>query len=65
MPAEVDNKKGKRNKKEAQLVIRLEKDMRDQFVAACQELDSTAARELRRHIKRFLRRYENGEFEDK
>ncbi len=64
MPADTNNKKGKRSKKEAQLVIRLEKDMRDQFVAACQELDSTAARELRRHIKRFLRSYESGEFND-
>ena len=57
------NKKNKKSKKDAQLVLRLDRDMRDQFVEACQELDTTAAREIRRFVKRFIRRYENGEYD--
>lgn len=38
--------------------------MRDNFVDACQELDTTASRELRRYIKKFLIRYEKGELDD-
>ncbi|MBT7953152.1 MAG: hypothetical protein HN764_16100 [Gammaproteobacteria bacterium] len=53
-----------KNKKEAQLVIRLDAKMRDQFVAACQDMDTSASREIRRFIKRFQRKYENGDFED-
>ena len=51
-------------KKDAQLVLRLNKDLRDRFVDACQELDTSAAREVRRFIKKFLKSYENGELDD-
>jgi hypothetical protein len=54
----------KKSKKDAQLVLRLNKDLRDRFVDACQDLDTSAAREVRKFIKRFLRRYENGELDD-
>lgn len=57
-------KKSKKSNKEAQFVLRLDRDMRDRFVEVCQELDTTAAREVRRFIKRFIRRYESGELED-
>ena len=57
-------KKKKQAKKDAQLVLRLQKDLRDRFVDACDDLDTTAAREVRRFIKRFLRRYEKGELHD-
>lgn len=53
-----------KKKKDAQLVLRMQKDVRDRFMDACQELDTTAAREVRRFIKRFLKRYEKGEFDD-
>ncbi len=53
-----------RRKKESQLVIRLEKDLRDRFVDACQELDTSASREIRRFMKGFLREYDKGEHED-
>lgn len=53
-----------KKKKNAQLVLRLNKDLRDQFVDACQDLDTSAAREVRRFIKKFLKSYENGEFDD-
>lgn len=59
-----DDKKKSKNKKEAQLVIRLEHELRDRFVDACQDIDTTASRELRGFIKRFLKRYDKGEFDD-
>ncbi len=56
--------KDKKKNKDAQLVLRLNRDLRDNFVSACKDLDTTAAREIRRYIKRFLKRYEKGEFEE-
>lgn len=56
--------KEKKKKKDAQLVLRLDGELRDRFLAACQDLDTSAAREVRRFIKRFLKRYDNGELED-
>ncbi len=53
-----------KKKKDAQLVLRLPKDQRDRFIDACQDLDSSAAREVRRFIKRFLKRYDKGELDD-
>ena len=58
-------KKKKKSKKDAQLILRLDRELRDQFVDACQDLDTTAAREIRRFIKRFIRRYENDEYDEK
>ena len=58
------NKKNKKSKKDAQLVLRLDRELRDKFVDTCQELDTTAAREIRRFVKRFIKRYENGEYDD-
>lgn len=60
----MSTKKKKNNKKDAQLVLRLDKDLRDQFVDTCQELDTTAAREIRKFIKQFMRKYENGDYDD-
>lgn len=60
-----DNKSRKdKPKKDAQLVLRLNKDLRDRFIDACQDLDTSAAREVRRYIKRFLKRYERGDLDD-
>lgn len=53
-----------KKKKNAQFVLRLNKDLRDRFVDACDDLDTSAAREVRRFIKKFLKRYEAGEFDD-
>jgi len=58
------SKKDRKGKKNAQLVLRLNKDLRDRFIDACQDVDTTAAREVRRFIKRFLKRYEAGDFDD-
>lgn len=42
-------------KKDAQLVLRLDKSERDAFVDLCKELDTSAAREIRRFIRGFLK----------
>ena len=55
-----DDKKAK-TKKDSQLVIRLSKDQRDQFVQLCDELDTSAARELRLFIKGFIARHTSEE----
>jgi len=57
------NKKQK-GRKDAQFVLRLDSETRDYFVEICQELDTTAAREIRRFIKQFIRRYDDGEFDE-
>lgn len=53
-----------KKKKDVQLVLRLHKDLRDRFIDACQDLDTTAAREVRRFIKGFLKKYDKGELDD-
>ena len=53
----------KNKKKDAQLVLRLDKEMRDRFIDACKDLDTSAAREVRKFIKKFLKRYDKGELE--
>ena len=57
-------KRKKKPKKDAQLVLRLNSQMRDRFVDACDDLDTSAAREVRRFIKRFLKRYDKGELDE-
>ena len=57
-------KKKKKSTKDAQFVLRLDREIRDRFVELCQELDTTAAREIRRFIKRFIRKYEAGGFDE-
>ncbi|MEI6098257.1 MAG: hypothetical protein WCS20_08145 [Alphaproteobacteria bacterium] len=42
---------GKEKKKSAQLVLRVERAERDDFVALCERLDTTAAREIRRFMR--------------
>ncbi len=42
------------NKKDSQLIIRINGEQREEFVALCEELDTSAAREIRRFIKHFI-----------
>ncbi|MDD1794500.1 hypothetical protein L4D06_15760 [Enterovibrio makurazakiensis] len=51
-------KKNAENKKDSQLIIRINSAQRDEFVSLCEDLDTSAAREIRRFIKQFLK--ENG-----
>jgi hypothetical protein len=51
------NKKQKSGQEEeVKLVIRIEAGLRDAFIEACQDLDTTASREVRRFIREFLTR---------
>ncbi|MEO1656870.1 MAG: hypothetical protein AAFR65_04045 [Pseudomonadota bacterium] len=50
-----NDKNPKKIKKDSQLVIRLHREERDRFVELCDELDTSAAREIRRFIKSFLK----------
>ena len=49
-------RKNKVNKKDAQLLIRINSVERDEFVHLCEELDSSAARELRKFIREFVKK---------
>ncbi|MFC6673272.1 hypothetical protein [Marinobacterium aestuariivivens] len=51
--------KRNRAKKNSQLVIRINDEERDRFVALCEEMDTSAAREVRRFIRLFLARHES------
>ena len=42
-------------KKNSQLVLRLDKSERDAFVDLCKEMDTSAAREIRRFIREFMK----------
>ena len=46
--------KKKKTNKDSQLVIRIKQSERDRFVSLCDELDTSAAREIRRFIRGFL-----------
>ncbi|MBO9408496.1 hypothetical protein J7399_13735 [Shimia sp. R9_1] len=43
-------------KKDSQLILRLDKEERDAFVELCKELDTSAAREIRGFIRKFLKK---------
>mgnify|MGYP000218173666 CR=1 FL=1 len=49
------DEKKKKNKKDSQLVLRLDKEERDAFVQLCNDLDTSAAREIRGFIRKFLK----------
>lgn len=52
----VGKKDGKNaSRKDAQLVLRLDKKERDAFVDKCKALDTSAAREIRRFIREFMK----------
>jgi hypothetical protein len=57
MPKEKNKKsdrKKKTGKKGSQLAIRIEESERDAFVALCDRLDTSAAREIRRFMRDFV-----------
>jgi hypothetical protein len=47
----------KDHKKNSQLIIRIKKNERDAFVNLCEELDTSAAREIRHFIRDFLTKH--------
>ncbi|MFY0621530.1 MAG: hypothetical protein JXQ89_07535 [Pelagimonas sp.] len=52
-----DEKKKKPKGKDAQLVLRLDREDRDAFISICKELDSSASREVRLFIRDFLKKH--------
>lgn len=55
-------KKPKQKKrKDSQLIIRVTAEERDAFVSLCDALDTSASREVRRFMKRFLAEHGRGE----
>ncbi|BBO87304.1 hypothetical protein [Desulfosarcina ovata] len=54
-------KNSKKVKKDSQLLIRINGEQRDRFVLRCEELDTSAAREIRKFIGRFLKEHESTE----
>lgn len=46
--------KVKHNKKDAQLLIRISTAEREQFLQLCEQLDTSAAREIRHFIREFV-----------
>ena len=51
-------KKLKKRPKDSQLVLRLPREERDAFVELCDDLDTSAAREIRRFIRDFLKKHD-------
>ncbi|WP_185268014.1 hypothetical protein [Halopseudomonas xiamenensis] len=54
-------RKVKLNKKDSQLLIRISTAEREQFVQLCEQLDTTAAREIRQFIRKFIKKHESTE----
>ncbi|AOA58920.1 hypothetical protein [Acinetobacter larvae] len=54
-------KKTKASKKDGQLLIRISSAERDEFIRLCDELDTSAARELRRFIRNFVKMHHDAE----
>jgi hypothetical protein len=50
----IKKQRAKLGKKDSQLVIRINGEERDEFVSLCEDLDTSAARELRQFIRRFV-----------
>ena len=48
-------------KKDAQMIVRINKDERDAFVELCDDLDTSAAREVRRFIREFVATHRTGD----
>ncbi len=43
--------------KDSQLILRLDKSERDEFVALCKEMDTSAAREIRHFIRAYIKKH--------
>lgn len=51
--------KKQKSKKNSQLIIRLNKVEKDNFLQLCDDLDTSAAREIRRFMREFVADREN------
>ncbi len=57
MPAKKKSKK--KHPKDSQLIIRINVSDRDRFVSLCDSLDTSAAREIRRFIRDFVKEHDD------
>ena len=53
-PLKKKNAHKKQKKRDSQLVVRISGDERDEFIALCEAMDTSASREIRRFIKEYL-----------
>ena len=51
-------KKNKANAKDSQLIIRINSELKDNFISLGDDMDTSAAREIRQFIKRFVAEHE-------
>ncbi|WP_156413629.1 hypothetical protein [Lacimicrobium alkaliphilum] len=51
--------KSKKSKKDSQLLIRIDKQTRDEFVQICEQQNTKAAKELRRFIQSYIKRHQS------
>lgn len=58
------NKKKSSNKKDSQLLLRIGREERDEFIALCDDLDTSAAREIRKFIKQYIALHKPKEQQD-
>ncbi|HHB80981.1 MAG TPA: hypothetical protein ENK83_04440 [Aliiroseovarius sp.] len=56
MSKKKDENSGKK-KKDSQLILRLNREERDFFVDLCKEQDTSAAREIRRFIRSYVKKH--------
>ncbi len=52
-------KKDKKKPKNSQLIIRINRVERDRFLDICDESDTTAAREIRKFIRKFVKKHKD------
>lgn len=50
--------KSRKNRKDSQLVLRLPKRERDAFVELCDDIDTSASREIRKFIRGYLKKHD-------
>ncbi len=50
----MSSKKKSSNKKDSQLLLRINREERDEFIAICEDKDTSAAREIRKFIKQYI-----------
>lgn len=55
----------KANKKDGQLLIRINSAERDAFIHLCESLDTSAARELRKFIRTFMKKNQSADTHQK
>lgn len=54
-------KKKRKTSKDAQLILRISKEERKEFIEICESQDTTAAREIRRFIRSFITEHQNAD----